>query len=119
MVKILILLAFIPQVYCSTEQTKHATTNAINVTRKAVMAVPVVRTVVQNAGEEAMKIVGLTKEQAAYIAPLASVVQGRVTTKYIKGFRWRDRNRWSLVPLLEYNFREDTYRTELTFFYAF
>ena len=82
------------------------------------MQVPEIRQRVQEVGEDALKFVGLTKRQAAYIAPIGSFIQGRMTTKYIRGLRLRGKE-WSLVPLIEYHVRNDEHQVRLDFFYAF
>jgi len=101
-----------------TQDTENATKNAMNTTRRALMQVPVIRQQVQELGEDALKAVGLTKKQAAYIAPIATIIQGRMTTKYIRGLRLRGKE-WSLVPLLEYHVRNEDSQIRLDFFYAF
>lgn len=82
------------------------------------MTVPQVRHTVQEAGEDTMKFFGLTKQQATYIAPIAVTIQGRLTTKYFKGIRYKQKN-WSITPLLEYNLKREEYRLEFGFFYGF
>lgn len=82
------------------------------------MQVPEIRQRVQEVGEDALKFIGLTKRQAAYIAPIGSFIQGRMTTKYIRGLRLRGKE-WSLVPLIEYHVRNEDSQVRLDFFYAF
>lgn len=94
------------------------TKNAIDNTRRALLAVPEIRQIVQDAGEDALRFVGLNKKEAAFLAPVAGIAQGRITTKYIRGLRLRGKE-WSIVPLLEWRTRRDEYRAEIGFFYAF
>ena len=107
-----------PTCYSITSDSQIATKNALNTSRKALMQVPEIRQRVQEAGEDALKFVGLTKRQAAYIAPIGSLIQGRTTTKYIRGLRLRGKE-WSLVPLIEYHVRNEDSQVRLDFFYAF
>lgn len=104
--------------YCDAEKTRQATNYAVNTTRKALMSVPVVRQVTQSAGEETLRYVGISKENAAYIAPTVVAIQGRLTTKYFKGFRYKTPN-WIFTPLIEYNFRYDSYRLEANLYIPF
>lgn len=113
-----LLIFLIGYGFCSTEDARQATNYAINTTRKALMEVPVIRQVTQAAGEETLKYVGISKEEAAYIAPTMVAVQGRLTTKYFKGFRYKT-SKWIFTPLIEYNFRYDSYRLEASLYIPF
>jgi hypothetical protein len=118
----LLLLFYATTGHCHVEDLTFPFTEKmiLGTTRQAILKVPEVKNSLTREGKKIARMLDIEKDAYPFILGSLSLVQGRVTTKYLKGLRYLDEPTGiRIVPLLEYWIRGRESRAELNLTYNF